>query len=54
MIKSITNFIIIFFIFRQLKSQISEIDQNGVNLFCDETLHMYGPVKVIIHNQIHQ
>ena len=41
MIKSITNFLIIFFIFQQLKSQISQIDQNGYNAFCDETLHMY-------------
>ena len=40
MIKSITNFLIIFFIFQQLKSQISQIDQNGYNVFCDETLHM--------------
>ena len=48
MIKSITNFLIIFFIFQQLKSQISEIDQNGFNLFCDETLHMvlYSPVEL--------
>ena len=41
MIKSITNFIIIFFIFQQLESQISQIDQNGVNPFCDETLQVY-------------
>ena len=41
MIKSITNFLIIFFIFQQLKSQISQIDQNGYNAFCDETLHIY-------------
>ena len=40
MIKSITNFLIIFFIFQQLKSQISQIDQNGYNAFCDETLHI--------------
>ena len=40
MIKSITKFRIIFFIFQQLKSQISQIDQNGVNPFCDETLHI--------------
>ena len=40
MIKSVTNFLIIFFIFQQLKSQISQIDQNGYNAFCDETLHM--------------
>ena len=40
MIKSITNFLIIFFIFQQLKSQISQIDQNGVKSFCDETLHV--------------
>ena len=39
MIKSITNFLIIFFIFQQLKSQISQIDQNGYNAFCDETIH---------------
>ena len=38
MIKSITDFLIIFFIFQQLKSQI---DQNGVKPFCDETLHIY-------------
>ena len=36
MIKSITNF---FFIFQQLKSQISQIDLE-VNLFCDETLQI--------------
>ena len=41
MIKSITNFLIIFFIFQQLKSQISQIDQNGVKPFCDETLQMF-------------
>ena len=35
MIKSIINFVIIFCIFQQLKSQI---DQNGYNPFCDETL----------------
>ena len=40
MIKSITNFLIIFFIFQQLESQISQIDQNGFNPFCDETLHI--------------
>ena len=40
MIKSITNFLIIFFIFQQLKSQISQIYQNGVNPFCDENLHL--------------
>ena len=41
MIKSITNFLIIFIIFQQLKSQISQIDQNGYNAFCDETLHLF-------------
>ena len=40
MIKSITSFLIIFFIFQQLKSQISQIDQTGVNPFCDETLQI--------------
>ena len=39
MIKSITN-VLIFFTFQQLKSQISQIAQNGYNPFCDETLHM--------------
>ena len=43
MIKSITHFLIVFFIFQQLKSQISQIDQNGVNPFCDETLHYVFP-----------
>ena len=33
----------IFFIFQQLKYQISPIDQNGVNSFCDETLEMFFP-----------
>ena len=41
MIESMLNFLIIFFIFQQLKSQISCIDQNGVNPFCDKTLHIY-------------
>ena len=40
MIKSITNVLIILFIFQQFKSQISQIDQNGYNAFCDETLHI--------------
>ena len=40
MIKSITNFLVIFFIFQQLKSQISKIYQNGYNPFCDETLQL--------------
>ena len=35
MLKSITNFL-----FQQLKSQISKIDQNGYNPFCDKTLHV--------------
>ena len=47
MIKSITNFLLIFFIFQQLKSQISQIDQNGYNAFCDETLHLLR-VKVSV------
>ena len=37
MIQSITNFLIIFFIFQQLKSQI---DKNGVYPFCDENIKM--------------
>ena len=40
MIKSITNFLIMFFIFQQLKTQISKIEQNGYNPFCDEFLHL--------------
>ena len=40
MIKSITNFLIIFFIFQQLKSQISQIVQKEFNPFCNETLHI--------------
>ena len=46
MIKSITNFLIIFFIFQQLKSQISKIDQDGYNPFCDETLHIILKVRM--------
>ena len=45
MIKSITNFLNIFFIFQQLKSKVSQIDQNGYNPFCDETL------QILIHGQ---
>ena len=48
MIKSITNFLIIFFIFQQLKSQISQIDQNGVKPFCDETLQMHQAIKTAL------
>ena len=40
-----TNFIIIFFIFQQLKSQISQIDQNGYNPFCDETIFLSEAFK---------
>ena len=29
------------FIFQQLKSQISQIDQHGYDPFCDETLPIY-------------
>ena len=47
LIKSITNFLIIVFIFQQLKSQKSQIDQNGYNTFCDETLP-----KSIVFNEI--
>ena len=53
MIKSITNFLIIFFIFQQLKSQISQIDQNGYNAFCDETLHLL-PVNNILEIGRHE
>ena len=50
MIKSITNFPIIFFIFQELQSQISQIDQNGYNPFCDETLHYVGNVHNIVYH----
>ena len=38
MIKNITNFLIIFFIFQKLQAQISQIDHNGYNPFSDETI----------------
>ena len=41
MIKSITHFLITFFIFQKLQSQISQIVTNGYNPFCDETLHFH-------------
>ena len=40
MIKSLTNFVTIFFIFWQLQSQITQIDINGYHPFCDETFHI--------------
>ena len=49
MIKSITNFLINFCIFQQLKSQISQIDQNGYNAFCDETLHIMNIDFSLMH-----
>ena len=51
MIKSITNFLI-FFIFQQLRSQISKIDQNGYNPFCDETLQIMSSRDMIKDNEI--
>ena len=53
MIKSITNFLIILFIFRQLKSKIYQIDQNGYNPFCDETLHWYVTIGKLFYNNSH-
>ena len=47
MIKSITNVLIIFFIFQQIQSKISQINQNAYNPFWDETLQihtMYGHI----------
>ena len=45
-------------IFQQLKSQISQIDQNGFNPFCDKTLHIKArlilyllDIKSIINSQ---
>ena len=46
MIKSITNFLIIFFIFQHFKSQISSVYQNGVKPFCDKTLHIVWRLKL--------
>ena len=46
MMQSISNFLIIFFIFQQLRSKISQIDQNGYKPFCDEPLHLLPFVKV--------
>ena len=46
MIKSITNFLIIFFIFQQLNSQIAQIDPNGYNPFCDETRHILDVLEI--------
>ena len=48
MIKSITNFLIIFFIFQQLKSQISQIDQNGYNPFAMK-LFKYMPFIIRLY-----
>ena len=52
MINSITNFLIIFFIFLQLKSQISQIYQNGVNPFCDKTLHIILTDLMLLYIEI--
>ena len=54
MIKSITNFLIIFFIFQQLN--LTDLkDQNGVNPFCDETLQVYViiTVNLKLNQEIH-
>ena len=40
MIKSINNYLIIFFLFQQFQSQMSQIDENGYNSFCNETLQL--------------
>ena len=40
MIKSIRNFLIIFFIFQQLQSQISQFDKNLLIGFCEQILHI--------------
>ena len=45
MIKTITNCHIIFFIFQQLRSQLYQIYQNGIDPFCDETLN---PNKTVL------
>ena len=49
MIKGITDFLI-FFVFRQLESQIYQIDQDGINPFCDETLHLLVESLVESHD----
>ena len=49
MVKSITHFLFIFFIFQQLKSKKkSQIYQNGYNPFCDETLH----IQILLNQRI--
>ena len=52
--KYYTFFCITFFVFQQLKSQISQIDQNGYNAFCDETLHIKAitTIRAQFPNQI--
>ena len=48
MVKSITHFLIIFFIFQQFKSQISQIDQNEFNPFAIKKKNSsYKPVNHI-------
>ena len=37
-----TNFLIVFLIFGQLQSQISQIDKYGYNPFCDETHQIFN------------
>ena len=49
MIKSITHCLIIFSKFQQLKSQISQIDQNGYK-FCDEILHLSYHISLFKKN----
>ena len=45
---SITNFLMIFFTFLQLQSQISQIDNNGDNLFCNKTLHVFKTMYLLL------
>ena len=49
MVKSITHYLLIVFIFQQLKSQISQIYQNGFNPFCDKTFHLFYLIDWFIY-----
>ena len=51
MIKSIRNFLIIFFISQQLKSQISKFDKNWLIGFCEQTLHLQMLKPVLVNSE---
>ena len=45
MIEYITHFLTILFLIHQLKSQISQIDQNGYITFYDESLKVFSIIQ---------